>query len=50
LSAAEIERLLVRLAQCLDIGEDRLQVFALRDSSPPKSLGQTAEMGKTWVV
>lgn len=50
LSATEIERLMVRLAECLDIGEDRLQVFALRDFSAPQSLGQAAAIGKTWVV
>lgn len=50
LSEREIAMLMERLAECLDAGEDRLQVFALRELEPPQSLGKAMATGHAWVV
>lgn len=50
LTQAELERLLLRLADCINPQEDRLQVFVLHEPAAQRSLGQQVPAGKTWVV
>ena len=50
LTGEEVEKLLARLTPCLDMGEDRLQVFSLRAISPRQSLGLSQATDSIWVV
>ncbi len=50
LTQAELEKLMLRLAEHIDPQEDRLQVFILQELAALRSLGQAVPMGKAWVV
>lgn len=50
LSFEEVEALLGHLAECLDVEEDRLQVFALREINPSHSLGLSHRADSIWVA
>lgn len=50
MTQAELERLLLRLADCINPQEDRLQVFVLHELAVQRSLGRVVAVGKTWVV
>jgi CRISPR-associated protein Cas2 len=50
LTQAELERLLVQLAEHIDPQEDRLQAFILQELAAPHSLGQPAANSTAWVV
>ena len=50
LTGEEVETLLGHLEECLDLEEDRLQVFALREITPRQSLGLSQATESIWVV
>jgi CRISPR-associated protein Cas2 len=50
LTEAELERLLERLAESIDVEEDCLQVFRLRTLHSSHGLGRTAGLKDTWVA
>jgi CRISPR-associated protein Cas2 len=50
LSASDLDALLVRLEQRIEPGEDRLQVFFLREPERSPRLGLAALPGAAWVA